>query len=91
MMTKSNLIELIENLYELGRTTDRMTESLEIGQGMKQSYILPPHVFIYVKMIIRIALKHQEGVMQIKGRLVTNLRYADDAVLMAESIQELHN
>ncbi|XP_063591867.1 uncharacterized protein LOC134768956 [Penaeus indicus] len=88
------LVELIRNLYghQLAkvRTTHGFTDWFEIGQGMRQGCILSLHLFnIYSEGIMRRALDGFNGSIKIGGRTITNLRYADDVVLVAGSMLEL--
>ena len=46
---------------------------------------------ILSKMVMREALKGYKGGIQIGGRRITNLRYADDIVLMASTEAELQD
>ena len=39
---------------------------------------------------MRKALEHHEGSIKVGGHNITNLRYADDVVLIAGSMDELH-
>ena len=63
----------------------------QIGKGVRQSCILSPCLFnLYVEYIIQNARldKAQAGI-KIAVRNTNNLRYADDAILMAESKEGL--
>ena len=90
----THIIMLIKNLYEQQqaavRTAYGLSEWFSIGQGVRQGCILSPHLFnIYAEAIVREALDNFEGSITIGGRTVNNLRYADDVVLIAGSMQEL--
>ena len=53
-------------------------------------YTLSPYLFnIMSELLMRLALDGFEGGFRIGGRLVSNLRYADDIVLIASSREEL--
>ena len=53
---------------------------------------MSPHLFnVYAEQVIREALEHHPAGVQIGGRKINNLRYADDVVLLATSMQELQN
>ena len=47
--------------------------------------------YYYSEVIMRNALEDFEGTIKIGGRSITNLRYADDIVLVGSSIEELQN
>ena len=59
----------------------------QIGKGVQQSCILLPLSFnLYAEYIMRNAgLEEAQAGIQIDGRNINNLRYADDTTLMAES------
>ena len=63
----------------------------QIGKGVRQSCILSPCLFIlYAEYIMRNAgLEEAQAGIKIAGRNITNLRYADDTILMAENKEEL--
>ena len=57
---------------------------------MLDGCILSPHLFnIYSETIMRNVLEDFEGSITVGGRPITNLRYADDTVLIAGSMTEL--
>ena len=60
------------------------------GKGVRQGCILSPCLFnFYVEYIMRNAgLEEAQNGIKIAGRNVSNLRYADDTTLMAESEEE---
>ena len=65
----------------------------KIGKGAQKGYILSPFLFhLYVEYIMQNAGldKSQVGI-KIAGRNISNLRYADDTTVMAESEEELNN
>ena len=63
------------------------TDWLQIGKGVHQGCILSPCLFnLYAEYIIRNArLGETQAGIKIAGRNISNLRYADDTTLMAES------
>ena len=63
----------------------------QIGKGVCQGCILPPCLFnLYAEYIMRNARLDEAQVgINIAGRNINNLRYADDTTLMAESEEEL--
>ena len=64
---------------------------LEIGKGVRQGCIWSPCLFnFYAEYIMRnTGLEEAQAGVKIVGRNITNLRYADDTTLMAESEEEL--
>ena len=86
---------LLRNLYagqEATVTTGHgTTDWFQIGKGVRQGCILSPCLFnFYVEYITRKArLEEAQAGMKIAGRNVSNLRYADDTILMAEREEEL--
>ena len=86
---------LLRNLYigqeATGRTGHGTTDWFQIGKGVRQGYILSPCLFIfYAEYIIRNSgLDEAQAGIKIAGRNISNLRYADDITLMAESKEEL--
>ena len=88
---------LLRNLYAgqeaTVRTGHRTTDWFQIGKGVCQGYILSPCLFnLYAEYIMRNAgLDEAQAGIKIAGRNISNLRYADDTSLMAESKEELKN
>ena len=68
-----------------------LSNNLQIGKGVHQGCILSPYLFnLYAEHIMRNAgLEATQAGIKIAGRNITNLRYADDTTLMAESEEEL--
>ena len=63
----------------------------QIGKGVRQGYIFSPCLFnLYAEYIMRnTGLDEAQAGIKIAGRNISNLRYADDTTLMAESEEEL--
>ena len=86
---------LLRNLYAGQEATVRMghgiTDWVQIGKGVRQCCILSPCLFnLYAEYIMRNAgLEEAQAGINIAGRNLNNLRYADDTTLMAESKEEL--
>ena len=92
----THIILLIKALYDQQkaavRTSYGLSEWFEIGQGVRQGCIISPHLFnIYAEAIMRDALEHFGGSITVGGHKITNLRYADDVVLIAGSLEELQD
>ena len=73
------------------RTGHGTTDCFQIGEGVHQGCILSPCLFnFYAEYIMRNAgLEEAQAEINIAGRNINNLRYADDTTLMAESEEEL--
>ena len=73
------------------RTRHETTDWFQIGKGVCQGCILSPCFFnLYMEYIMRNArLDEAEGGIMIGGRNISNLRYADDTIPLAESKEEL--
>ena len=86
---------LLRNLYAGQEATIRTgygtTDWFQIGKGVHQGYILSPCLFnSYAEYIMRNArLEEAQAGIKTAGRNINNLRYADDATLMAESEEVL--
>ena len=63
----------------------------QIEKGVRQGCILPPCLFnLHTEYIMRNAgLDEAQALIKIARRNISNLRYADDTTLMAESEEEL--
>ena len=86
---------LLRNLYAgqeaAVRTEHGTTDWFQIGEGVRQGYILSPCLFnLYAEYTMRNAeLEEAQAGVKIAVRNINNLRYADDTTLMAESEEEL--
>ena len=82
---------LLRNLYAGQEATVRTghgtTDQFQIGKGVRQGCILSSCLFnLYAECIMRNAgLEETQAGIKIARRNINNLRYADDATLMAES------
>ena len=90
MGIQDHLTCLLQNLCADQETSLRSrhgTEWFQIGKGVHQGYILSPCLFnLYTEYIMRRAgLDEAQAGIKIAGRNISNLRYADDTTLMAES------
>ena len=90
-----HLICLLRNLYAGQEATVRTghgtTDWFQIGKGVCQGCILSPCLFnFYAEYNMRNAgLEEAQAGIKIAGRKISNLRYADDTTIMAESEEEL--
>ena len=86
---------LLRNLYAGQEATDRTghgtADWFQIGKGVHQGCILSPCLFnLPAEYIMRNAgLDEAQAGIQIAVKNISNLRYADDTTLMAESEGEL--
>ena len=86
---------LLRNLYADQEATVRTGHGtmdwFKIGKGVHQSCTLSPCLFnLYAEYIMRNAgLEEAETGINIAGRNINNLRYADDTTLMAEREEKL--
>src|SRR5574340_1038444 len=95
MEIPDHLTCLLRNLYTGQEATVRTghgtTHWFQIGKGVYQGCILSPCLFnLCVEYIMRNpGLEEAQARINIAGRNINNLRYADDTMLMAESEEEL--
>ena len=95
MGVPDHLTCLLRNLYAGQEATVRTghgtTDWFQIGKGVCQGCKFSPCLFnLYAEVIMRnAALEETQAGIQIAGRNINNLRYADDTTLMAESEEEL--
>ena len=85
---------LLRRLYTNQEATVRTefgeTDNNDIGKRVRQGCILSPLLFnINADNIMREALEEWEKGISIGGRMVTNLRYADDTTLLAGTKEDL--
>ena len=91
------LICLLRNLHAGQEATVRTghgtTDWFQIGKGVRQGCKLSPCLFnFYAEYIMRNAgLEEAQTGIKIVGKNISNLRYADETTLMAESEEELKN
>ena len=88
---------LLRNLYAgqeaIVRTGHGPTDWFQIGKGVYQGCILSPCLFnLYAEYIMRNSgLEEAQAGIKIARRKISNLRYAHDTTLMAESEEELRS
>ena len=90
----ANLIQVIENLYN--NDTSAVYFNGDIGDWfrttvrVRQGCILSPTLFnIFLERIMTDALEDHQGTVNIGGRTITNLRFADDIDGLAGKEEEL--
>ena len=95
MEIPDHLTWFLRNVYAGQEATVRTGRGtidwFQIGKGVRQGSILPPCLFnLYAEYIMRnTGPEETQAGIQIAGRNINNLRYADDTTLMAESEEEL--
>ena len=95
MRIPDHLTFLLRNLYAGQEATVRTghgtTDWFQIRKGVHQGCILSPCLFnLYAEYIVKKArLDEAQARIKIAGRNISNLRYADDTTLKAESEKEL--
>ena len=95
MRIPDHLTCLLRDLYAgqdaTVRTGHGTADWFQIGKGVHQGCILSPCLFhLYAEYIMRnTGLEEAQAGIEIAGRNIKNLRYADDTTLMAESEAEL--
>ena len=91
MGIQDHLTYLLRNLYAGKEATVRTghgtTDWFQIGKGVRKVCIMLPCLFnLYAEYIMRNAgLDEPQAGIKISGRIINNLRYSDDTILMAES------
>ena len=75
------------------RTLYGTTDWFKIKKGIRQGYLLSPHLFkLYSEYIMRKArLDELQARIKIGGRKINSLRYVDDTILTAECEEELES
>ena len=91
-----NDIDIIKNLYwsqEATVTTEAgETEALQIRRGVRQGCVLSPLLFnLYTEEVFSTALQTSKEGIKINGKLLNNIRYADDTIIIAENNNDLQN
>ena len=95
MGIQDHLTCLLRNLYAGQEATVRtghgITDWFQIGKRVCQGCRLSPCLCkLYAEDIMRNAgLEESQAGIKISGRNISNLRYADDTTLIAESVEEL--
>ena len=86
---------LLRSLYPGQEATVRIghgtTDWFQIGKGVHQGCILSPCLFnLYAEYIKwNAGLEEAQAGIKFVGRIINNLRYADNTILMAESKEKL--
>ena len=89
-----HLVTLVKNLYESSEAVVKVDMTLSsrcrVKKGVRQGCVLSPLLFnIYSEVIMRRTLENWNGGVKIGGQRFSNLRFADDTLLIASSPEEL--
>ena len=87
-----NLIELLEYIYVKGTATIKMhteTNKIKIKRGVRQGDTISPKLFSACLEEVFNKLDWDNKGIRIDGEYLNHLRFADDIVLIAESVEEL--
>jgi len=89
-----HLIDLMAKLYRKQlakvKVAGTLSEWFPVNKGVRQGCVLSPYLFnILAEMVMRQIPDGFQGGQQIKGRIIMNLRYADDIILLATLEAEL--
>ena len=100
-MQKCNIerksIDIIKNLYDKASIhysailkKGVIGEEFPIKTGVRQGCLLSPTLFnLFLEVIMQNALVCHNGTIKMNGRLITNLRFADDIDCLAGSEDEM--
>ena len=85
-------LRLINNLYRdqiaAVLVEGQLSDWVSIERGVRQGCVLSPDLFsLYAEFIMR-KMTHQSS-LQINGTMISNIRYADDTILIANSDHDL--
>ena len=89
-----HLIDLLTKLYRKQlakvKVAGTLSEWFRVKKGVRQGCVLSLYLFnIIAEMAMRETLNGFQGGLQIGERMIANLRYADDIILLATSEAEL--
>ena len=83
------IAELYWNQTAKVRTDAETTDEINILRGVRQGCILSPSLFnLYSEFLLQEALGEKKGI-SLNGENITNVRYADDTVILAETPEDL--
>ena len=90
----ANLITIIKSLYEKATSTvlynGNTGDWFRTTVGVRQGCLLSRTLFnIFLEKIMTDALDNHDGTVKIGGRIITNLRFADDIDGLAGKEEEL--
>ena len=87
-------LRLMQNLYwnqtACIRVDGKCSNYTRIERGVRQGCVMSPDLFnYYSELIFKLRELENEKGLRVGGCNITNIRYADDTVLMAESAEDL--
>ncbi|KAL1447433.1 hypothetical protein WDU94_013960 [Cyamophila willieti] len=87
-------LKIIQNLYwnqtAAVRLNQDSSEAILIQKGVRQGCVLSPLLFnVYSETIFKETIAEINKGIKINNRMVNNLRYADDTVIMASNVEDL--
>ena len=90
----SKIVHLLQALYKTSKSSVRVNQELTdwfpTHTGVRQGCILSPQLFnILLELVLRLAIEDVEVGIEIQGKIINNLRFADDIVLLASSENDL--
>ena len=92
----AHIVALIQSLYSSQQASvqvaGELTEKFDVKRGARQGCILSPALFnTYSEQIMRNAMADNQTGTSIGGRKISDLRYADDVAILAESKEGLQS
>lgn len=90
----SRYINILKQIYNNSKAhikTDTIGKSFEISRGVRQGDPISPVIFACVLQYVFKRLQWENKGIRILGRYLSNLRFADDIVIFANSANELQS
>src|ERR1043165_9415779 len=92
----AHIINLLNTLYckQWAKVKEAgvLSREFRIKKGVRQGCVISPHLFnIMAEVAMREVMQGWDGGIQIGGRKIINLRYADDIVFLAGSEKKLQD
>ena len=90
------IINLLQALYSKSNSAVRvngdLTEWFQTTVGVMQGCVISPQLFNILLEVVMLYATHNVNIgAKIQGQLISNLRFADDIVILAESANDLQN
>lgn len=90
----SKIIQIFKTIYSKSKakiTLDKTSRTFNIEKGVRQGCPSSPNLFNCVLQSIFLEMEWKGYGLDIEGKTINNLRFADDIVIIAKSIEELKN